>query len=352
MTADEGRAARKVRPGFSRRRLALALVVLGAAAYLVLPLLPGAAPSLELLRGMRWWAVALAVAAQLASFWWRGFLLGAVVSTSGTHIPATRAMAINLAASSIGLVGGGFVGFATMTYRWSRAAGAPAEGALLAGWLPSLFFGATVFGVAIVGLLDVFASDGFTVSYLVAALFSAAIIAAAVAAALWVIGHRERCVRIATWGAARWARLRRSTPDPAAAEAAARLSDAWHRLQRRAWRTPTIGAACSVLFDILSIFFLFVATGRSIGPGTLLAGYGLPHLFGNVSLIPGGIGVVEGTMVAFFHGRGIPTAAAAVVVLSYRALNFWIPLVVGLPLAAWLERHSVLPARPPESDVT
>jgi hypothetical protein len=357
MTANGRRSARQAKSGFSRRQLALTLVVLGAAAYLVLPLLPGARSSVALLRGLRWWAVALAVAAQFASFWWRGFLLGAVVSTTGTRIPHLRAMVINLAAASIGLVGGGFVGFAAATYRWSRAGGAPAEGALLAGWLPSLLFGSTVFGVAMVGLIDVFTSDGFTFNYLLAALSSAALIAASVATTLWVIGRRERCARIATWGATRWARLRRFAPDRQAAtqeaadEAAARLSDAWDTLHRGAWHAPVLGALCSVLFDILSVFFLFLATGRLIGPGALFAGYGLPHLFGNVSLIPGGIGVVEGTMVAFFHGRGIPTPAAAVVVLTYRALNFWIPLVVGLPLAAWLERTQALFSRGLEAEV-
>jgi hypothetical protein len=290
---------------------------------------------------MRWWAVALAVAAQFASFWWRGFLLGAVISTSGTRISGARAMVINLAASSIGLVGGGFLGFAASTYRWSRAGGAPAEGALLAGWLPSLFFGSAVFGVAMLGLFDVAGSGSFTFSHLVAALVSAGLIAAAVGGAFWVLRHRDRCVRIATWGAAQWARLRRVTPDlEAAAAAAAKLSDAWDALHRRAWRAPALGAACSVTCDVLSVFFLFLAVGRVIGPGALLAGYGLPHLVGNASLVPGGIGVVEGTMVAFFHGRGIPTPAAAVVVLGYRALNFWIPLVVGLPLAVWLERKN------------
>ena len=353
MIADEPRDTGMARSEFSRRRLALALVVLGAAAYLLLPLLPGARSSMALLRGMRWWAVTLAVAAQFASFWWRGFLLGAVISTTGTRIPSSRAMVINLAASSVGLVGGGFLGFATSTYRWSRAGGAPVEGALLAGWLPSLFFGSTVFGVAMIGLLVVIASGAFTFTYLVAALSSAALIAAAVAVAMWAIGRRERCARVATWGTTQWARLRRVAPDrEAAADAAARFSDAWETLHRRAWRTPALGAVCSVACDILSIFFLFLAAGRGIEPGALLAGYGLPHLVGNASLVPGGIGVVEGTMVAFFNGRGIPTPATAVVVLGYRALNFWIPLGGGLPLAAWLERKQVLPERRLAADAT
>jgi len=191
--------------------------------------------------------------------------------------------------------------------------------------------------------MEVIGSDGFKLNYLVAAISSAALIGGAVAAALWAIGRRERCERIAVWGATQWARVRRVPLDrEGATDAAARLSTAWGSLHERAWRTPTLGALCSVAFDILSVYFLFLATGRLIGLGTLLAGYGLPHLFGNVSLIPGGIGVVEGTMVAFFHRRGIPTPEAAVVVLSYRALNFWIPLVVGLPLAVWLERKQAI----------
>jgi len=93
---------------------------------------------------------------------------------------------------------------------------------------------------------------------------------------------------------------------------------------------------------MLSIVFLFLAVGRVIGPGALFAGYGVPHLVGNASLLPGGIGVVEATMVAFYRGDAVSTGSAVIVVLGYRALNFWIPLVAGLPLAAWLEREHAM----------
>ncbi len=69
----------------------------------------------------------------------------------------------------------------------------------------------------------------------------------------------------------------------------------------------------------------------------------MPLLLGKVAfIIPGGVGVVEASMVALYHALGIPSMMAALVVLAYRLLSFWIPSLAGFAVAAWLENR---PAR-------
>jgi glycosyltransferase 2 family protein len=81
------------------------------------------------------------------------------------------------------------------------------------------------------------------------------------------------------------------------------------------------------------------STGQDVSPGVLLTGYGLPLLLGKmVFVIPGGVGVVEGSMVALYVGMGVPTPVAVVVVLGYRVISFWLPTLSGYPIAAYLER--------------
>lgn len=57
-----------------------------------------------------------------------------------------------------------------------------------------------------------------------------------------------------------------------------------------------------------------------------------PHL-------PGGVGVVEGTMAALYSGLGVQSSIMVVVILVYRMFSFWLPTLVGFPLAAYLQ-HS------------
>jgi phosphatidylglycerol lysyltransferase len=83
------------------------------------------------------------------------------------------------------------------------------------------------------------------------------------------------------------------------------------------------------IFDIATLYILFCAFNQPIGLGTLIAGYVVGILFWIVSITPQGIGVVEGVMALTFTSLGIPGAAATTVVLAFRGLTFWIPMLLG-----------------------
>ena len=110
-------------------------------------------------------------------------------------------------------------------------------------------------------------------------------------------------------------------------------------LWQGAWQRPALGAFLNVVFDMLTLALLFVAASQPIGPGVLLAGYGLPQLLGKMAFfLPGGVGVVESSMAAIYTGLGIPAATTVVVVLAYRPISFWIPSLAGFLIAAYLTR--------------
>ena len=75
-------------------------------------------------------------------------------------------------------------------------------------------------------------------------------------------------------------------------------------------------------------------------PLEMLAGYGLPLLLGKVSFLPGRVGIVEATMAAPYDGLGVPDGVTVVVILIYRLMSFWLPLLVGLPLIPYLQHIS------------
>ena len=83
-------------------------------------------------------------------------------------------------------------------------------------------------------------------------------------------------------------------------------------------------------------FAAFPGAGRVLTPTILVAGYAIGTLFLVVSITPQGLGVVEGVMTATFVSLGVPLERAAVVVLAYRGLSFWLPLAFGFGALRWV----------------
>jgi uncharacterized protein (TIRG00374 family) len=67
------------------------------------------------------------------------------------------------------------------------------------------------------------------------------------------------------------------------------------------------------------------------------AGYTIPQLLGKVLLLPGGVGAVEASMVALYASLGVRHEVGVIVILAYRVISFWIPTLLGLIAACYLE---------------
>jgi uncharacterized protein (TIRG00374 family) len=323
------------------------LLILGLAVYVLLPRLTNLTDSVAVIERLRAWALALAVVAQVLSYCGSGYLIRALAGLAGDRLTVLRGALITLAASSMGVVAGGLVGSAAATYRWSRAAGLGTESALLAGWLPTVFNSAALMLLAVLGLAQLLAMGeltGFQAAGFGAMLTLLLIVAGS---AWWALRHRARAtasmMRAARW----WCRVRRRTFDAAATGAEAeQLIEALDALRGRGWRAPAAGALSNIGFDALTLYFLFAAAEHPIGIGVLLAGYGLPLLLGRLSFfLPGGVGVVEATMTVLYRGLGVPAAVTVLVILAYRALSFWIPTLLGFPIALYLDAAAVSPGK-------
>jgi uncharacterized protein (TIRG00374 family) len=98
----------------------------------------------------------------------------------------------------------------------------------------------------------------------------------------------------------------------------------------------------TMLLDVLELAVLFVMfrafpdAGQPLSFTQLVAGYSLGVLFSVVAITPQGLGVVEGTLVAVFTHLGLPMGRAAVVILAYRGLSFWLPLLAGFVALRWV----------------
>ncbi|MHB0877983.1 MAG: lysylphosphatidylglycerol synthase transmembrane domain-containing protein, partial [Anaerolineae bacterium] len=94
--------------------------------------------------------------------------------------------------------------------------------------------------------------------------------------------------------------------------------------------------------DIASLHLVGLALGLSPGVGETVIAYSVASFAATAVAMPAGLGITEGTIAAVLAGYGVPLDAAVGQVLLYRALSFWLPILLGL-LAAWrLRRQGTL----------
>lgn len=328
-------------------RQLLVLILLGLAVHLLLPQLTTLEHSLKIIQNMAWWALALAVAMQVLSYVGSGYLISSLASVSPPRLRLGRGVVITLAASSVGLIAGGMVGNAAAVYRWTRSNGVEKEGALLASWLPSLFNNAILALIAVAGVLHLLITHDLSMLQAIGFGLTLALLGGATSILVWGMYHRSAFTALLTRIARRWAGLLRRQYDPTATtDTTARIFGAWDVLCTGGWRQPVLGAALNIGFDMATLFLLFIAAGHSVSPGVLLTGYGLPLLLGKVTFLPGGVGIVEGTMVALYTGLGVPNAVTVLVILAYRILSFWVPTLLGFPLVIVLQHNMRLVEEP------
>jgi uncharacterized protein (TIRG00374 family) len=322
-------------------RYLLPLIVLGLAVHLLLPQITSLEHSIQVLRQMALWAVGLAIAAQIASYLGSGYLLSALVTLSGDTLSVLRGTLITLAGASFGMVAGGMVGSATAVYRWMQKEKVEPQAATLAGTIPGLFNNVVLLAVSLVGLIHLLVVHELTRLQGISFILVLAILMAVIGLLVWGFKDRAGLSRLAAWVGQRLARIRRKEYVPQKTESwLVGLFSAGDMLLAGGWRGPLFGAALNVFFDMMTLYFLFIAAGHRISLGVLLTGYGLPLLLGKMAfMVPGGVGVIESTMVGLYTGLGVSNSVAVVVVLAYRILSFWLPLLLGFPMILVLEKE-------------
>jgi uncharacterized protein (TIRG00374 family) len=317
----------------------LTLLLLGLAIYLLLPQLTSVENSLRVIRQMSPVFVVLALIAQVTSYWGSGYLMQASVGIAKQRITIFQGALITLAANSVNLLVGGAVTALTMTFRWTRRLGVKAQGASLAGILPFVFNNLVLIVLSLFGLVYLLIIH--ELSKLQAVFFAAvALLFLSIFVAVgWALRHRAQLTHIAHYFGHKWAALRHRSYTPRKAESAIeQLFDSWSHLHTSGWIAPLTGASLNIGFDMLTLYILFSALGHSVSLGVLFVGYGLPLLFGKIGFLPGGLGIVEGTMAVLYGAFGVPNAILVVVILAYRLLSFWLPTLLGFLLIPYLNK--------------
>ena len=84
------------------------------------------------------------------------------------------------------------------------------------------------------------------------------------------------------------------------------------------------------IFEILRVYFVFLAFGAHISPVIIGEVFILACLAGMIPLLPGGLGVVDGIMIGFYSVAGISPSISAAATVIERLISFWMATILGM----------------------
>lgn len=304
-------------------KLILFLLVLN---NLVLPQIGGARKAIDELARVNVAMLAVGLGLELLALVSYALLTRAALPRHGT--PTEQLVRIQLATKAVSnTVPGGSAAGSALGYRLliaSGARGADAGFALATAGIGS----AVVLNVVLwLGLLVSIPLRGFNRAYVTAALLGVLLMVffgGMVFALMKGSAAAERIVRAL---ARRIRFLNEEKMGALVQRVASRMSDLFSdpELLRRA----VAWAALNWLLDAASLWVFLRAFGVTADIDALIVSFGLANVLAAIPITPGGLGIVEPTLIATLIGFGLPRGPVALAVPAYRLAAFWLPIPLG-----------------------
>ncbi len=102
------------------------------------------------------------------------------------------------------------------------------------------------------------------------------------------------------------------------------MSRDWRQLRR-----PFIWAMMANIWEVMTIYVVYIAFGEFINIGAVILAYAVANFAGLISVLPGGIGIYEGLMTLTLSATGVPSRLSLPVTIMYRVLSTIIQLPPG-----------------------
>ena len=115
------------------------------------------------------------------------------------------------------------------------------------------------------------------------------------------------------------------------------------------WRL--LGAVGYLMFDIATLWVCVAAAGHAPQFAAVVLAYQIGYLV-NIIPVPGGIGILDGSLIAMLTLYGVNATSAAAGEVVYHAVALWIPSTVGTIAFVRLSRNAKQPLRlrPPKAE--
>lgn len=321
MTSETQEQVVPHRYGFWRRWWKPALLVAGLllAVYSLRGRLPNPADTWVVVQQASIWWVLVAVLLQFVSMIAFAEQQRHLLAAFGVRMPSRTLLSTSFAstAMSTALPGGAAVA-AGYSFRRYRAYGAtqPIAAAVM-----------VLSGVAsLAGIALLYAADAL--SWANVSIPAYAILGVALAAAAWFLVRRVRNgpteippARPAPDGGSLIARVRHTVRETATLASV---------VPGRRWLAALALATVNWICELLCLLAAMHALGLPLSGRTIATGYLFTQLVRQIPVTPGGVGVIEASLVVALTATGIGATPAAAAVLIYRLITSWSNLPIGL----------------------
>jgi uncharacterized protein (TIRG00374 family) len=285
------------------------------------------------------WLLVLPIICVLLSYVTMARSYQGIAAAAGCPVGLIEMLKITFVANSMNYLvsTGGLSGFAVRMYFFTRL-GISSQTAVIISLAQTFLTNCMLLIFLLVGFAYVFSSHSLQGSALVVTLILLVffVVAAVLAALLLFHARLRRRTLFLSAQAAHWV-LHRVVPHRAPPR-----THIWRYqfnlnrgigfllARRREMVSPVIYIALDWLFTILVLYSAFIAVQYKVALSQVIVGFAVGIVLSFASLIPGGLGVMEGSMAAVFASMQVPFETAVVAVLLFRVAYYLLPLLISL----------------------
>ncbi len=314
-------------------------LLLGLTAFVALLAMTGVGELWQVLRSARHELLVLPLLCVAASYLTMALSYHGIARAAGDHIHFLDMLKITLVANSLNylVATGGLSGFAARTYYFTRRS-VPPEKSIVISLAQTFLTNVTLLVFVLLGLAYVFAGRELEGAALAGTALTTALLMLLAFVTGAVILHRPTRRRFLNIVAeVTYRSFRKLRPAAGLSRISMRRylatldrGIAFLVANKRKMIAPTVFIVLDWVFTILILHTAFMAIGEALPFGQTVVGFSVGLILSFVSLIPGGLGIMEGSMSAVFAGMGVPLQAAVAAALLFRFFYYIVPLVVSL----------------------
>ena len=293
----------------------------------ILPIVPGFGDALSKLGEVEPMWLFLGIALEFAALLCYSMLTHVALGQDSDKVRIFTLFRIQLSTRSLGsLVPGGSAASNALGFRLMTLAGANGRDAGFALATAGVGSAVVLNLILWVALIISIPGRGVNAFYGTAAIFGVIVMLLAGGVVLGLVDHEGRAERVTRW----FARKMRFDQDKAG-EVAVHLGERLRGLANEPGllRKVLSWSLLNWFLDIAALFVFIRAFGGSVDIVGLVVSFCLANIFASIPITPGGLGIVEGIYIPSLVGFGLTTTTATVSVLSYRLVQFWLPMLVG-----------------------
>jgi putative heme transporter len=280
--------------------------------------------------------VAAAIGAETLSLWIFAYLQHRVLRLSGTRIRMLALYLLTLANDAIAAtVPGEPAVSSAYRYRYYRRRGASGASA---GWTVFTILIAQAIGMSMLLLLGVLIALAASTSAAGAGVTLLGLVVVAGAGAVLV--RRDLVLRLASRLVRAFQRITGHPRGSVGARVDATLTR-MREIPLSPRATLLVVALASSVWssDCLCLIFSFRAVHAPIPWDGVLLAYGAAQVVGSFPIVPGGLGIVEGSLAVILVAYGAARVSALSAAIMFRVANFWLAILIGWLAVAAIALH-------------